>query len=323
MDDEDGPHSADAHSGWIGATYQDINTTFEFCRVNGDLFTDVNAGPFAVLQLSDTCPKGGQSYGRLFENERDDFFGNNNHYSTSQNKGLFPNWQDDHFTYLEFCYFKNPLQNGLLPGQWFPDFGIEYGVFASPSDLHDAPAYGELLTDDEDGSIFQSNEDDLYPVFPSAMQNIILANGNNTEMHFAKVRPFCVPQAALRINGVSAGFVSIIGPKWPIVIDGSQSTCSDGAYFVSIQLSDAHGGHNSIEEMRWLTLADYAAYGNILQFDMRRFAQDRYFIFVPGQYYWIKLAVGPRWSEAVTLIYIRPQPVDWRRRAVVPGPLEP
>src|SRR4051794_36217878 len=143
MDDEDGPHSADAHSGWIGATYQDINTTFEFCRVDGDFFTDVTAGPFAVLQLSDKCPKGGQSYGRLFENERDDFFGNNNHYSTSQNKGLFPNWQDDHFTYQEFCYFKNPLQNGLLPGQWFPDFGIEYGVFASPSDLHDAPAYGE------------------------------------------------------------------------------------------------------------------------------------------------------------------------------------
>ena len=91
----------------------------------------------------------------------------------------------------------------------------------------------------------------------------------------------------------------------PIVINGSLSSCASG-YFVSIQLSDASWNRYGFEANRWLTSQDFATYGPINSFNVKKFAEDQWFSFVPGQYYSVKLAVGSPWSESSKLIQITP-----------------
>jgi hypothetical protein len=321
MDDEDG-HDLDSsgdnndhHSGWIGAIEQDKNTTLKFCRVDGALFTTVTAGPFAVLQLSNECPAGGTSYGRLFENERHN---NQNQALSSFGYGIGPNESYNNFTLLKVCIFNNPIQPqfpDIFGPEWFPDLGFEYGVFGSPTTLRGAPDYGTLYTDDEDGNVFLGNRNSYDPadVFSEWMPSFI-SPGVNSELHLAKVRPYCFGKSVLKINGQSGSRVNTNWPDWPIIVNGSGSTCAD-VYFISIQLSDANGSRYGTEAMRWLTSGDYDLYGHINNFNIRRFAQDQSFVFVPGQYYRVKLGVGPAWNETTTLVHIAP--FD-RRRAVLP-----
>lgn len=106
----------------------------------------------------------------------------------------------------------------------------------------------------------------------------------------------------MKINGKSGDHVNIEGPDWPIVIDGSGSPCAT-SYFVSIQLSDAQWSRYGYEAMQWLTAGD-AQYGDIAHFNLKKFAEDRWFRFVPGQYYRVKLGVGPGFTDTSTLIYI-------------------
>lgn len=99
------------------------------------------------------------------------------------------------------------------------------------------------------------------------------------------------PSVLPKINGSSADTVPVDAPG-PIVMDGSGSCSTDGQYFLSIRLSDASWGHQSSELARWLKSSDFAAYGPISKFNVKKWAEDNYVQFVPGQYYLVKLAVG-------------------------------
>jgi hypothetical protein len=55
-----------------------------------------------------------------------------------------------------------------------------------------------------------------------------------------------------------------------------------------------------------LTDDDFTTYGPINAFDVKKFAEDQWFSFVPGQYYCVKLAVGSPWSASSKLIQITP-----------------
>lgn len=111
--------------------------------------------------------------------------------------------------------------------------------------------------------------------------------------------------SGLKINGNLGPTVNILGPSYPIIMDGSSSTCAS-QYFLSVQLSDAASNKYGPEAMRWLAASDYAKYGPLNHFDAKKFAEDQWFAFVAGQYYRVKLATGPVWSETTTLIYIKP-----------------
>lgn len=115
----------------------------------------------------------------------------------------------------------------------------------------------------------------------------------------------CSPVNSFKINGNSAQTIDILAPGYPIVLDGAGCKCVSG-YFVSVQLSDPWWNRYGPEAMRWLTASDFAAYGPISNFNVRKFAEDQWFQFVPGQYYRVKLAVGPGWIERSVLIHIKP-----------------
>ena len=153
MDSQD-KNNANASSGWIGATAQDLNIRFKFCRVSGTTFSTPLNVPYAVLKLGNMCPAGSYSFWRDFDNETHK---NNNSFSVDPGSvwlGISPNSQYQNFlshwfTRLHFCVFS-PAANPQVgsPGT-FPDLGIEYGVFA-PHNLPGALAVGALRSDDED-----------------------------------------------------------------------------------------------------------------------------------------------------------------------------
>jgi hypothetical protein len=184
-----------------------------------------------------------------------------------------------------------------LPSPGFTDLGIEYGVFAS-TDLIDALAFGSIYIDDED-----SGNHNSYSGGQNYVSNIIFGD-KNTTMRIAKVKPPKVCSGPFTINGQFDTSVGIPLPNHPIVLDGS-CTPSTSGYFVSIQLSDPWWNRYGPEAARWLTSADLLNYGPVNNFDIKRFAQDQWFVFVSGQYYRVKLAVGPVWAEYTTLIYIQ------------------
>jgi hypothetical protein len=123
------------------------------------------------------------------------------------------------------------------------------------------------------------------------------------------------PTPMSRINGSSAGAAGSnnyvpVCPDGAITLDGSQSTCATN-YFLSVQLADLYWNRQGPEAMRWLTASDYQKYGPISGFNVKKFAEDQYFRFVGGQYYRVKLAVGPGWQERTQLIYVQPPAVSF------------
>jgi hypothetical protein len=118
-------------------------------------------------------------------------------------------------------------------------------------------------------------------------------------------------QSALTINGKTAQRIEVINTE-AIRLDGSRSTCATN-YFVSVQASDAASKLKGVEAMRWLTKADFDTFGQINAFDVKRFARtfattSSPFAFVPGEYYRVKLAVGPPWNETTMLLSIIKDP---------------
>ncbi|MCG8455160.1 MAG: RICIN domain-containing protein [Holophagales bacterium] len=112
-----------------------------------------------------------------------------------------------------------------------------------------------------------------------------------------------VPTAISKINGSSQTVVPV-DVLTPIRLDGSGSICAD-SYFVSIQLSDASWGRHGHEAHAWLDASLLHQYGPISNFDIRRFAEDRWMGFGPGQYYRVKLGISP-WHSTTKLIKILP-----------------
>lgn len=94
----------------------------------------------------------------------------------------------------------------------------------------------------------------------------------------------------------------------PITFNGGLS-CGFGGrdFFVSIQLSDVWWNRYNHEAMSWFRRdGSNSSYGGLTNFNLKKFAQDRWFIFVPGQYYRVKLAFGNPWRETTRLVKIIP-----------------
>ncbi len=121
------------------------------------------------------------------------------------------------------------------------------------------------------------------------------------------------PVSVLKINGTQ---MQTLGPTLnidpdphtgvpgPILMNGSASTCASSYFFLSVQLSDSAWNGAGPEAMRWLTQSDFNTYGPISHFDVKKFAESQGFVFSPGQYYRVKLAVGPGWTDTTGLIHI-------------------
>lgn len=185
-----------------------------------------------------------------------------------------------------------------LSDQWWNRKGGEFAEWLTQSEYS---KYGSINAFD----IKHWAEDQWFIFVPGQYYRVKLAVDpgwhERSQLIFIKT-----PTSIFKINGQSAQKVDIVKPNYSIILDGSTSTCASGLYFLSVQLSDASWGRYGPEAMRWLTSADFNKYGAINQFDVKHFAQDQWFIFSPGQYYRVKLAVGPGWHDTSTLIYIKP-----------------
>jgi hypothetical protein len=142
IDNEDN-NNANNRGGWIGATVSDKNTTFKFCRANGNQFSAAGQ-PYMVLSLGSSCPSGSQTVRRTIDGE--------NHNSTTWTnidgvaEGLPTPVKTGSDIHMHFCLFPG---YGGTSGS-FPNLGFEYGVFAA-ADF--GPAQGKtgfVYLDDED-----------------------------------------------------------------------------------------------------------------------------------------------------------------------------
>jgi hypothetical protein len=202
--DSEDYHNNNSSTGWLGAIIQDKNITFKFCRVDGTKFSRPSASSYAVLQLDPQCPPGSDSFARELDNEDDD---NNNTVSINpyySGKSFAPNTSDKYSsaTRLKFCLFSAPT-----PTPWwtFPDFGIEYGVFA-PSDLPGALDTGSLYSDDQD--ILNENTYDYNYTLLVSQAGRIISGSVNTEFQIVKVKSGPVPPT---LQSVSLDVTSVKG----------------------------------------------------------------------------------------------------------------
>lgn len=184
MDDEDNNNKS-AVSGWVGATHGPAKTTFRFCRVDGsNFFPLVWASPsnvsayYAVLKMGPQCPNGSFDFRRNFDNE-------DNRNANWVKGDIEPSTQSKYGTILHFCLFKYATASGTTMSS-FPDFGIQYGVFADHgSSFPLALAKGWVYTDDEDssnGNWYEASIDWIYDA------QRIISGGSNTYLDMARVR---------------------------------------------------------------------------------------------------------------------------------------
>lgn len=109
------------------------------------------------------------------------------------------------------------------------------------------------------------------------------------------------PTPVLKVNG-KRGLNIDVCAAGPITVDASQTTCTSG-YFLGMELSDIYWNALSTPATRWLTATEFGKYGPLSNFDAKRFYQDQWFGFVPGQYYRLTLATSP-WVETTSLLHI-------------------
>lgn len=182
MDDED-TNNQNSALGWTGATGLGPDTTWRFCRVAGAQFGVLPASGkgghnhYAVLKLSDTCPRDAVEVIRRWDNEDV----NNGNWHTPEN--ILPNQQATD-TQLRFCMF-----NGAVPTmQSFPELGMAYGVLAA-YDI-DQPEIalwqGQRYTDDEDD--YNINGFETIPAEAAEDARRIINYVNDTIVYFAKVK---------------------------------------------------------------------------------------------------------------------------------------
>lgn len=89
-----------------------------------------------------------------------------------------------------------------------------------------------------------------------------------------------------------------------INLDGTSVSCTYKAkFFVSIQLSDINFGRYNNEASAWFNSASNS-YGSLSSFNLKTFAQQKSFVFYPGQYYRVKIAYGSPWEEFTRLIKV-------------------
>lgn len=109
------------------------------------------------------------------------------------------------------------------------------------------------------------------------------------------------PMPVLKVNGQKGTNINVCAAG-PITVDASQSTCTQG-YFIGMELSDQNWHSQGPPSTRWLTSQDFQKYGPLAAFDAKRFFEDRWFQFVPGQYYRLGLATSP-WVATTSLLHV-------------------
>ena len=180
MDDEDNNNN-NQRGGWLGATVSNHNTTWRFCRLSLKATSDFRPLPimgddydYSVLSLGLLCPSGARRVWRRHDNE--DSANNNSHSgSIFPNFSLWPgNWMIAH------CHFDGAAfaWGGYMTA--FPDIGIKYGVFASPS----TPSIYALAH----GWVYQDDEDFLNTNLWIGSPDLVMSGSNNTTRHLAKVQ---------------------------------------------------------------------------------------------------------------------------------------
>lgn len=114
------------------------------------------------------------------------------------------------------------------------------------------------------------------------------------------------PSTAMsRINGnPEINHVSVM-PDEPIILDGSSSVCPTG-YFIGVELSDQAWNRLGGGFGHWITKAEFDKYGGIAAFNLRKWAEDRGYVFSVGRYHRVKLAVGTPWNERTQLLFVKP-----------------
>jgi hypothetical protein len=181
MIDNEDRRNANNRGGWQGASVSTGNTQFEFCVVNGGFFSNLDQ-PYMVLSFNrSTCPPGAQRIMRHFDSENNRPITNTNF---SDPFMLIPDPISRDID-LYFCVFPG----GGFSGS-FPNFGVQYGVFA-PANFRYAIQAGFFYLDDEDSGntnhwIDQFNQQSGT----GADRNFwdILNGGVNTGMDVARVR---------------------------------------------------------------------------------------------------------------------------------------
>lgn len=147
LDNEDSGND-NKHDGWIGGITRGDNTHLRFCRVDGDdFFASGPQGTFAVLSLDDYCP---ENTLRFFRSVDDEDRRNINRVRSmpKEPKSVLPNVSSKN-TLLAFC-----MSQGAYGSANFPDYSVEYGVFATSAGLPwlSSGSYGSIFMDDENNN---------------------------------------------------------------------------------------------------------------------------------------------------------------------------
>ncbi|HKR02178.1 MAG TPA: hypothetical protein VJT09_15990 [Pyrinomonadaceae bacterium] len=244
MDDED-DKNANSHGGWIGAIVHNRNTTFKFCRVDGANFPTPKDTAYAVLQLNTFCPPNSQPFSRYFDNED---YANENSYTGNIYPSVVRIFPNSSFglpssSRLFFCLFL-PQPQSTMPS--FPDFGIEYGVFAS-NDLPGILNSGWLHVDDEDVDNTNSYDSSYYSMIGAASK--IISGSLNTDINIVKVRSGpTIP----KLYSVSLNTSSVVGG----------SSCNNVVITVSLDAPALPGGQpvslsSSNSNIAWIFAPKY------------------------------------------------------------------
>jgi hypothetical protein len=285
MDNEDYKEESSTTPWTGGITIADAqgNTSFVFCRVDGQRFRNLAAASsdqnnYAVLKLGQFCPPGSKEFTRLFDNENTN---NINHVvagafsPNAYQRGALGSW-----TKLRFCFFNSDPTAPLMSE--FPSLGFDYGVFA-PSSHRLALRTGRVFTDDEDGGN-NSWEPPDAAWKPEATR--IISEGLNTTLHTIQVRrrlvngmqtsyfsgaqneqrgwTFEVPPGTSRVSFSLSASSSVSGDADLHVRFGAMPTLS------SFDCRPYHGDSNEVCEFTnpqpgtWYVMVNgYSAYSNV------------------------------------------------------------
>jgi len=184
-----------------------------------------------------------------------------------------------------------------LSDRWWNRYGGEYSQWLTNAEYQQ---FGQPTAFDVKGWA----EHHYFAFVPGQFYRVKLAVETPWNEH-TKVISIQPTEPHFSINGASGGSVETLGPTWPIVMNASASSCAK-SYFLSVQLSDAHGNQYGSEVMKWLDKTDLNQYGQIVNFNVKRFAEDQGLKFVAGAYYRVKLAVAGGSNETTSLIFIKP-----------------
>ncbi len=116
----------------------------------------------------------------------------------------------------------------------------------------------------------------------------------------------CTTTINFKLNGQTTTYPQAIpiaysGGKPRVILDASTTISCNNAYFISVQGCDVNGNPTGTEIQKWLSASEakYIAY-----FDVENFCNQNNFPLNYGNYYRVKFASGPTFTEKVQIIHI-------------------